>query len=279
MPKKLNINDYIGQKFGGLTILEFIGYRTRATSSKTDPFVKCRCDCGNVVDKNIFFIIYGNVRFCDQKCAHKSSKRINLVGQKFGFLTVVKHSISKNKNTYWECICTCNTTKIIRGSHLVAGRIQSCGCQTVNILSNKNRKYEPHIASARHIYITNYKDGYLTFDQFFTLSQLPCFYCKSLPNNYFNTFIGKSTSKYSLENGLFIYNGLDRIDSSRNHDIDNVVSCCATCNYAKLQLQPSEFKIWLLNISSNYLFDLSPKELQEAISQYKDKIKCPKELK
>ena len=38
------------------------------------------------------------------------------------------------------------------------------------------------------------------------------------------------------------FNGLDRIDSSKGYTIDNVVSCCKYCNFAKNDLTVDEFK-------------------------------------
>jgi hypothetical protein len=46
-------------------------------------------------------------------------------------------------------------------------------------------------------------------------------------------------------NGWFIYNGLDRIDSSLRHNKDNVVPCCSVCNTAKLDLTVEEFYNWI----------------------------------
>jgi len=184
----------------------------------------------------------------------KFSTRINLIGKVFGYLTVVKYSYTQNKKAYWECLCSCETVKIIRGSHLTSGKINSCGCKTSDLLSSKNRKFEPRIASARKIYKTNYADGDLSFENFMILTQLPCHYCGDFPSNVHNRFIGKTTVKDSLENGTFIYNGLDRTDSFRPHDTNNVVPCCSICNYAKLQMTTEEFKNWLFKIVSHYLF-------------------------
>ena len=56
-------------------------------------------------------------------------KRIDLVGQKFGRLTVIKRmGNDKYRNSRWLCLCECGKEKIIRGSHLKSGDIKSCGC-------------------------------------------------------------------------------------------------------------------------------------------------------
>lgn len=56
------------------------------------------------------------------------SKRLDLIGKSFGKLTVVKFAYLKNNNTYWECKCACGNTTIVRGSKLLNGHTQSCGC-------------------------------------------------------------------------------------------------------------------------------------------------------
>lgn len=54
-------------------------------------------------------------------------KELNLTGQKFGKLTVLKLSYTK-RYTYWKCLCDCGIEKIILGTRLTAGRTRSCGC-------------------------------------------------------------------------------------------------------------------------------------------------------
>lgn len=56
--------------------------------------------------------------------------RIEMIGKKFGRLTVVKMSERKDKSRaiYWECQCECGGTKTVRGTTLRAGRANSCGC-------------------------------------------------------------------------------------------------------------------------------------------------------
>lgn len=55
--------------------------------------------------------------------------RIDLTGQKFGRLTVIKY-ISTNKygQSRWLCLCGCGKEKIIMGNDLKNGHTKSCGC-------------------------------------------------------------------------------------------------------------------------------------------------------
>lgn len=55
-------------------------------------------------------------------------KRLSLIGQRFGRLTVVEMSSVVNNRTHWNCHCDCGKNKIIIGTKLTSGRINSCGC-------------------------------------------------------------------------------------------------------------------------------------------------------
>lgn len=56
-------------------------------------------------------------------------KRIDLVGQRFGKLLVLKlYDINKWRNSVWLCRCDCGQIKTIQHSHLKSGAIVSCGC-------------------------------------------------------------------------------------------------------------------------------------------------------
>lgn len=56
-------------------------------------------------------------------------KALNLTGQKFGKLTVIKPAAKRGSNRYWLCQCDCGSEpKEIRQSHLRSGAVTSCSC-------------------------------------------------------------------------------------------------------------------------------------------------------
>jgi hypothetical protein len=55
-------------------------------------------------------------------------KRVNLQGQKFGRLTVVRYHDSIRGRSRWECACECGRTKIVPAGSLRGGGVRSCGC-------------------------------------------------------------------------------------------------------------------------------------------------------
>lgn len=54
-------------------------------------------------------------------------KKIDLTGQRFARLLVIKKSYSK-KTTNWECLCDCGKTSIVYNGNLRNGNTKSCGC-------------------------------------------------------------------------------------------------------------------------------------------------------
>lgn len=84
-------------------------------------------------NKNLFLCSHKHVKDGSTTgCPKCSTKKSNLVGQKFGHWTVLKDSGKRdtNRRIYWECICDCGNTNIylVDTSSLKLGRSQSCGC-------------------------------------------------------------------------------------------------------------------------------------------------------
>ena len=71
------------------------------------------------------------------------SKKIDMIGKRFGQLVVVKESLTrKNATVYWICKCDCgNVTKPIKGTALRDGTTQSCGCLVSSSIIKRNRSH------------------------------------------------------------------------------------------------------------------------------------------
>jgi hypothetical protein len=286
------LEDLAGQTFGKWTVLK------RGVSRKNYKTTwLCRCECGVEKEVNSSSLTRGHSKSC-RVCSNKgmsvkmSGKAFDLTDQKFGMLTVISRAadaVSGGRiRPHWLVKCDCGNQKILTSNQLLIGKTKSCGCMSAEWSSTKNRKNEPHLTTAKQIFNNNhsgkhngkgsYCDGNLTFEEWVELSQQPCFYCKALPNNKQNVFKnrdkyarknGRAVSQFSLDNGTFVYNGIDRIDSSKPHDKDNVVTCCKRCNYAKSTMTSEEFKNYLKQVTSNHLYSLTPDELDEAVKMYK----------
>lgn len=58
----------------------------------------------------------------------KGDKVVDLVGKKFGKLTVVSLDRKENSRRFWNCSCQCGGTKVVREDKLKSGHVKSCGC-------------------------------------------------------------------------------------------------------------------------------------------------------
>jgi hypothetical protein len=114
----------VGQRFGKLTVI------ARGENDKS-RFI-CKCNCGTTT-----LVVGGNLRSGNTKscgCLRKelSASRgyIDLVGQKFGSLTVVARG-EKDRwgQARWVCECTCGEETIATSGNLRNGHTQSCGCK------------------------------------------------------------------------------------------------------------------------------------------------------
>ena len=54
--------------------------------------------------------------------------RIELLGQKFGRLTVVSFAGSRGGRGYWKCTCECGGEATVRAHYLRSSHTRSCGC-------------------------------------------------------------------------------------------------------------------------------------------------------
>lgn len=173
-------------------------------------------------------------------------KRIDLTGRRFGKLIVQGMSYISGKGTtshkiHWKCICDCGNICHPSSNHLLQARTISCGC----FKSEFMRKDPPKIATAKVVYRSRYKDGDITFDQFLELSQKSCEYCGEPPSNKRNSSV---SGRNRYDEYWFTYNGLDRVDNSKPHTLDNVVPCCYACNTAKLDRTKEEFLEWVRRV-------------------------------
>ena len=93
---------------------------------------KCICDCGNVVNTTTGQLTSGNRVSCG--CRRSIYREKNLVGRRFGQLTVLKHEKYENGTHFWRCRCDCGNETVVRQSGLLYEHVRSCGC-----LSEKNK--------------------------------------------------------------------------------------------------------------------------------------------
>ncbi len=134
-------NDITNQRFGRLVAVK-IDHRELDSCGNSDYYWECKCDCGNTVVVKGTVLRRGDTKSCGCLQSEESAKRakgrtIDLVGERFGFLTVVERVSASDDSGYekWRCICDCGNEKLADGYYLRKGMIASCGCL-------KQSKYE-----------------------------------------------------------------------------------------------------------------------------------------
>lgn len=138
--------DLTGQKFGRLTVIGMYGRNTRNQTTW-----ECICDCGNTHIVVGSALRHGNTKTCG-KCKKESTRRINMIGMKFGKLTVtaLDHEVRKIYGQhklyklYWVCKCDCGNEKVICGSDLRRGDTKSCGCIKIDAAVKNIEQYNKH---------------------------------------------------------------------------------------------------------------------------------------
>ncbi len=237
--------DLTGQRFGKLLVIERV--EPHAKRENTHSYWKCRCDCGNEKRIDGTKLTSGRTKSCGCLKNKNGIDRYNfvdLVGQKFGKLKVLEMAQIKDKRIYWLCECDCGNKKVVLGSSLKSKRTTSCGCKKM-----ESRKGEETLINRIYLTYKNHakkrnKDFCLDKDFFWSLTQLPCYYCGAEKTN--------TAKNYYLEDSIQ-YNGIDRIDSALGYTIDNVVPCCIECNQAKNDLSQSYFKSWIEKVYNNFV--------------------------
>jgi len=69
----------------------------------------------------------------------------NLIGQKFGRLTVIERAENdKFGRAQWLCKCDCGNTCVVLGKSLRRGLTQSCGCIHSEMVASRNKENATH---------------------------------------------------------------------------------------------------------------------------------------
>lgn len=185
----------------------------------------------------------GYKRKINYRKVSKNAKKHKIeIGQVYGMYKVLEEvciEYTKGKKEYTKIEYKCqqvNTGKIIytSGSYLTGRQ---------NIIENNTEELQ--LGLKKYLY-RSYKDGAvnrkhkfeLTFEEFKNIISQNCHYCGSEPQ--------EATSKMLIKRGntrmpTIKYNGIDRIDPTKDYTIDNCVPCCRKCNYMKHVLQEKEF--------------------------------------
>lgn len=126
--------DITGKTFNRLTAIEID--KDKSNNPKRITYWKCKCNCGsdNYVSVSITDLKRGHTKSCGclskENCITLGKQCLidDMVGRRFGRLTVVRQDPDIDYN--WICVCDCNPNveRSYQGTQLRAGRFKSCGC-------------------------------------------------------------------------------------------------------------------------------------------------------
>jgi len=231
--------DETGRRYGRWAVME-----RRGSDQHGKAMWYCQCDCGA-----FGYVEGGNLRSGDSRscgCFGKEQARkshfMDRIGQQFGRLTVVKLAgVDRRNKTVWLCHCECGVDKKIPNRALVSGDVKSCGCLWREdwVLRKGQASFNALLGSYKRGALKRGHEWRLTSAQSKELFQQDCYYCGRKP---------QQQSRQKGCNGVFVYNGLDRLDNGLGYTLENVVPCCKLCNLAKRTSTVGEFKAWIKQV-------------------------------
>lgn len=175
--------------------------------------------------------------------------RIDLTGQRFGRLKIIKYShTDKHKKASWVAVCDCGETKVIKTNSLRSGKTNSCGCLHREQLVGRSmvhgdrytHLYSRWLSMHRRVSESNqYAKRY--FDRGITV----CDRWKSYIN-----------FKQDMEVGFNEYLSLDRIDNNKGYYKEN-------CRWADAMTQAKNRERTHIVLHNGERF--SPREISEML--------------
>ena len=124
--------DEVGNRYGRLVVIERV-----KNSSDRRAMWRCKCDCGNEAIVSGDCLRWGQTKSCGCLRREKftalaydghSRKRLDLVGDRFGRLTVIRYAGSGESGSRWVCRCDCGNITEVASFSLRRGVTRSCGC-------------------------------------------------------------------------------------------------------------------------------------------------------
>lgn len=182
----------------------------------------------------------------------------SFIGRKYGdsviiaFTGKLKNISHNKKSSIYLLRCGCGNLFEKAVNHL---RYKAdCGCKTKTRRSHKRGSYLSYGVSSFNELYSSYKNRAkytnkeftLTKEEFKEITSSNCYYCGVEPSQKLKQ------SRIDEKDGIYIYNGIDRINSSVGYLYDNCVPCCEICNKAKRDLTIEDFKNWIKRLISYY---------------------------
>lgn len=160
-------------------------------------------------------------------------KRTSIVGRRYGRLVVTAMQADhvSQQHVQWQCACDCGSI-VVRSRGTLRGAIShhtSCGCRPWRgghdyTTALRTQAYRTHSLGAHRRQWSP-----LSREAWNQLVTQPCSYC------------GQTDCQQASDGSMVYLNGVDRLDSTKGYQSDNVVPCCGRCNRMKLTSLPTDF--------------------------------------
>ena len=173
---------------------------------------------------------------------------VSVAGKKFNRLTLIEVvEIGKKGLRFYSAKCECgNFVPKVSGIKVRHNLTKSCGCLFKEYVAGKSRKYS--LATERicwQAFLWSLKrhptNHQWTHGEWSEITNQPCFYCGEIDSRKPSKRDLAGMTNEDVERYTIKKNGLDRVDSGRGYDPDNVVSCCGSCNVSKSDMSVERF--------------------------------------
>lgn len=188
-------------------------------------------------------------------------KKITLVGQRFGRLSVVADAGTKNGRTYSACLCDCGKEVIVSNKNLRNGHTKSCGCYKNDIIREIGK-----VTGRANVYKAqskahedNVKHG-MSKTRLYRIWQQIKQRCYNKNSGSYKYYGGKGVrifegwkdnfeafSEWAMDNGYSDCLTIDRIDSCCDYEPQNCRWITQEENSARIQ---RDIRYWCVDISN-----------------------------
>ena len=200
---KSNLKD---KRFGMLVVLGDSGKRNSAGAIVWD----CICDCGEKSKVTTGSLTSGQIK----SCGCRKGRHVNLVGQKFGRLTVIAVAEKTVRlRVSWECLCECGARTQTTTNALTTGHTRSCGCFKLDVLASmsgeNSQNYNPDLTDEERLknrYQLNGNNIVTWRTNIYTRDNYTCQICAkhgvNLNAHHLNAWKSFPEQRFDLDNGV-----------------------------------------------------------------------------
>lgn len=163
------------------------------------------------------------------------SKKLNLTGQRFGRLIVIKES-GKNKWGYykWKCKCDCGNIVFVIGSCLKSGGTKSCGCYQKEKATKHGLRNHPLFMVWQDMKRRCYNKKYKSYSDYGGRGIKVC-------DEWLNNF--KTFYDFCITNGWKKGLCIDRENNNGDYNPNN----CRFVRHKENNQNTRQSKIWVVN--------------------------------